>query len=229
MGGSAVVQALDAIKAKALTIAAVLLEVDETDVTYERGEFTTAASESISFARVAAAAYAPGALPDGLEPGLEAHARFSSDQVFGSGAYAAVVEIERETGALRVLRLAAVDDAGTIINPLLAEGQVIGATVQGLGASLVEEALLDGSGQPQTASFMDYTLLSAAEIPPLLTDFVESPSPRNPLGAKGIGEGGTIGTPPAVANAVADALGRFDLDPPFTEGKLWRALEAPAA
>ncbi len=225
MGGSAVVKALDEIKIKAEQVATLLLGAAEGEVTYSRGEFSSATGETVSFEQVAGAAYAPGGLPGGLEPGLEAHARFSSDQVFGSGAYAAVVEIERATGALRVLRLAAVDDAGPIINPLLAEGQVIGATVQGLGASLVEEAVLDAAGQPLTTSFMDYTLLSAAEIPPLLTDFVESPSPRNPLGAKGIGEGGTIGTPPAIANAVADALGRVDLDPPFTEEKLWRALD----
>ena len=225
MGGSAIVEALDEIKVKARRVAAVILDAAEEEVDYARGLFSAPNGDEISLSEVARAANAPDRLPEGFELGLDVKAEFSSDQVFGSGAYAAVVEIERATGALRVLRLAAVDDAGTIINPLLAEGQVIGATVQGLGASLVEEAVLDAAGQPQAISFMDYTLLSAAEIPPLRTDFVESPSPRNPLGAKGIGEGGTIGTPPAVANAVADALGRYDLDPPFTEQKLWRALQ----
>jgi len=158
------------------------------------------------------------------EPGIRASARFESDLVFSSGAYGAVVEIDRATGRLRVLRLAAVDDAGTIVNPLLAEGQVIGGSAQGLGQCLVEEALYDEEGNPTFASFVGYSLLTAAEMPPVETAFVESPSPLNPLGAKGIGEGGAIGTPAAVANAVADALGGVWVDPPFTDAKLWRAL-----
>jgi aerobic carbon-monoxide dehydrogenase large subunit len=160
--------------------------------------------------------------------GLEASARFSSELVFASGAYAAVVEIERETGRLIVHRIAAVDDAGRIVNPLLAEGQVVGGAIQGLGAVLTEELVFDENGQPRNASFMEYLLLSAAEAPTLHTAFVESPSPRNPLGAKGIGEGGTIGVPAAVANAVTDALGGVHVDPPFTPEKLWRALNGPA-
>jgi carbon-monoxide dehydrogenase large subunit len=155
---------------------------------------------------------------------LEEHARFSSDLVFGSGAYAATVEIERATGVLRVRRIAAVDDAGTIVNPLLAEGQVIGGTVHGLGASLTEEMVHDEDGQPTTASFLDYSLLTAAEVPEIRARFVESPSPRNPLGAKGIGEGGAIGAPAAVGNAVAAALGGRHVDPPYTPQKLWSAL-----
>jgi aerobic carbon-monoxide dehydrogenase large subunit len=158
------------------------------------------------------------------EPGLRASARFESDLVFSSGAYGAVVEIERATGRLRVLRLVAVDDAGTIVNPLLAEGQVIGGSAQGLGECLVEKAVYDEEGKPKFASFVGYSLLTAAEMPELVTEFVESRSPLNPLGAKGIGEGGAIGTPAAVANAVADALGGIRVDPPFTEDKLWRAL-----
>ena len=159
--------------------------------------------------------------------GLEAEARFESDLVFGSGAYAAVVEIERDTGALKVRRLAAVDDAGTIINPLLAEGQVVGGAVQGLGAVLTEEAVYDGEGQLRNASFVEYGLPSAVEVPPIASDFVQTPSPLNPLGAKGIGEGGAIGTPAAIANAVADALGGDAPDPPFAAEKLWRALQGP--
>ena len=161
------------------------------------------------------------------QPGISASARFESDLVFSAGAYGAVVEIERSTGRLRVLRLVAVDDAGTIVNPLLAEGQVIGGSAQGLGQCLVEEAVYDEEGNPTFASFVGYSLLTAAEMPPLATEFVESPSPLNPLGAKGIGEGGAIGTPAAVANAVADALGGVRVDPPFTADKLWRALQEP--
>ena len=196
MGGSAIVQAVDALREKIEAVA------QGTDM---------------SLREVAEA-----------EPGLRASARFESDLVFSSGAYGAVVEIERATGRLRVLRLAAVDDAGTIVNPLLAEGQVIGGTAQGLGQCLVEEAAYDAEGNPTFASFVGYSLLTAAEMPPVVAAFVETPSPLNPLGAKGIGEGGSIGTPGAVANAVADALGGVRVDPPFSEDKLWRAMKAIA-
>ncbi len=199
MGGSAVVQAVGALREKCDAAAARL-----------GGE--------ASLREVAEA-----------EPGLRASARFESDLVFSSGAYGAVVEIERATGRLRVLRLAAVDDAGRIINPLLAEGQVIGGVAQGLGQCLVEEAAYDEEGNPTFASFVGYSLITAAEMPPVMAAFVETPSPLNPLGAKGIGEGGAIGTPPAVANAVADALGGIRVDPPFTEQKLWRALQGAGA
>jgi carbon-monoxide dehydrogenase large subunit len=157
-----------------------------------------------------------------------ASVRFESPVVFGSGAYAAVVEIDEETGALTVHRIAAVDDAGTIINPLLAEGQVVGGTVHGLGTVLSEEFPYDEYGQPATSSFVGYAMLSAGEQPPIATAFVSSPTPLNPLGAKGIGEAGTIGAPAAVANAVVDALGGVHVDPPFTPEKLWRALREGA-
>jgi carbon-monoxide dehydrogenase large subunit len=158
------------------------------------------------------------------EGGDEAEATFESGLVFSSGAYAAVVEIDEETGELEILRLAAVDDAGRIVNPLLAHGQVVGATAQGLGQALVEEVRHDESGQNLSASFVDYPLLTAWEMPDLASDFVETPSPLNPLGAKGVGEGGSIATPPAVANAVVDALAGVQVDPPFTAEKLWEAL-----
>jgi carbon-monoxide dehydrogenase large subunit len=162
------------------------------------------------------------------EGGVEAESKFSSGLVFASGAYAALVEVERATGRLLVLGVAAVDDSGRIVNPLLAEGQVLGATVQGLGQCLVEEAVHDEEGQLRTASFADYSLLTAAELPPVESRFVQTPSPLNPLGAKGIGEGGAIATPAAIANAVADALAPFGVrhvDPPFTEAKLWSLLQ----
>ena len=147
-----------------------------------------------------------------------------SDTADCAGAYAAVVEIDRETGALRVRQVVAVDDAGTIVNPLLAEGQVMGGAVQGLGAVVTEEVVYGPDGQPLGASFVEYGLPSAVEVPPIATAFVETPSPNNPLGAKGIGEGGAIGTPAAIANAVADALGGEVPDLPLTAEKLWRAL-----
>jgi aerobic carbon-monoxide dehydrogenase large subunit len=160
--------------------------------------------------------------------GRQASARFESGLVFASGAYLALVEIDPGTGRLHVRSIAAVDDSGRIVNPLLAEGQVLGATVQGLGECLVEEAVHDEHGQLRTSSFADYSLLTAAELPAIESRFVETPSPLNPLGSKGIGEGGAIATPAAVANAVADALAPFGVrhvDPPFTEAKLWRLLQ----
>ncbi len=213
MGGSALVQAVDQIVAEARPVAAGLLGCGVEEVTRAAARWTGPDGRTVGLAEVAAAA-----------GGLEAETRFESDLVFGSGAYAAVVEIERETGALTVRRLAAVDDAGTIINPLLAEGQVLGGAVQGLGAALMEEAVHDTDGQLRNASFVEYSVPSAAEVPPILTDFVQTPSPNNPLGAKGIGEGGAIGTPAAIANAVADALGADAPDPPFTAEKLWRGI-----
>jgi carbon-monoxide dehydrogenase large subunit len=154
-----------------------------------------------------------------------ASVRFESGMVFGSGAYAAIVSVDEETGALTVHRIAAVDDAGTIINPLLAEGQVLGGTIHGLGTALTEEFASDEDDQPLAANFTSYAMLSAGEQPPVETAFVESPSPLNPLGAKGIGEAGTIGTPAAIANAVTAALGGRWVDPPFTPEKLWRAVQ----
>jgi carbon-monoxide dehydrogenase large subunit len=160
----------------------------------------------------------------GLEPGASVTETFESEQVFSSGCYAAAVRIDRATGEIEILKIIAVDDPGTIVNPLLAEGQVYGGTVHGLGECLVEEATWDEWGNPQATSFAGYHLLTAADIPPIVPAFLETPSPWNPLGAKGIGEGGTIGALPAVANAVADALGKR-IDPPFTPPKLWEALQ----
>jgi carbon-monoxide dehydrogenase large subunit len=173
---------------------------------------------------VAAAAYGPR-IPAGAEPGLEATARFSlPGPAFSSGVYAAVVEIDRETGEAAVRRLVAVDDAGVIVNPLLAEGQVVGAAAQALGECFLEEAVYDENGQLVTASLADYLVPSAPAMPHVQAAFHTTPSPLNPLGAKGVGEGGAIGTPAAVANAVCDALaplGVRHVDLPFTPDKLW--------
>jgi aerobic carbon-monoxide dehydrogenase large subunit len=213
MGGSAVVQAVQRLKDECLAAAAEMLDLPEEDLSWDEGRVAPPDGRTLSLRDLAASA-----------PGIRADARFASEIAFSSGAYGAVVEIERATGRLRVLRVAAVDDAGNIVNPLLAEGQVIGGTAQGLGQCLVEEAMYDEEGNPTFASFVGYSLLTAAEMPPVMTAFVETPSPLNPLGAKGIGEAGSVGTPGAIANAVADALGGVRVDPPFREEKLWRAL-----
>jgi carbon-monoxide dehydrogenase large subunit len=206
VAGSALVLTCDELIEAARAVAAGLIGAEA--VEFVDGRFVSG-EESLSWAQVAGAAQ------------LRAVRRFSSELVFSSGAYAAAVEIERATGHLDVVALAAVDDAGTIINPLLAHGQVLGGSVQALGECLTEAVVHDASGQVRSASLMDYSLLTAAEIPSIAIGEVSSPSPHNPLGAKGVGEGGAIGTLAAVANAVVDALGGHHIDPPFVEEALW--------
>ncbi len=208
MAGSAIVRAVEQLVAAAADVAAEALGAGT--VTFHEGLFS-ADGRSVAWADLAAA-------------GLSATARFESPLVFSSGAHAAQVEIDRETGRLTVLEIIAVDDAGTIINPLLARGQVVGGVVQALGECLTEEVVYDENGSNRTASFMDYGLPTAAGIPEIVTREVSSPTPHNPLGAKGAGEGGAVGALPAIANAVADALGGRHLDPPYHPEKLWRAL-----
>jgi carbon-monoxide dehydrogenase large subunit len=209
MAGSAIVRAIEQLVSGAADMAAEALGADAAE--FHQGLFS-ADGRSISWADLAAA-------------GLSATARFESPLLFSSGAHAAHVEIDRQTGRLAVRLIVAVDDAGTIINPLLARGQVVGGVVQALGECLTEEVIYDENGNNRTASFMDYGLPTAAGIPRIVTGEVSSPTPLNPLGAKGAGEGGAVGALPAIANAVADALGGRHLDPPYHPEKLWRALQ----
>jgi len=230
IGGSALVVTLDKIRAKASTIAAHLLEAAAEDIEWDGGRLHVrgAPQRSVTFREVAAAAYQPGRLPPSIELGLQATGVFTlPGPVFPFGAYAAVVEIDADTGATRVLKLAAVDDAGRVVNPLLAEGQVIGATVQGLGQAFAESVVYGEDGQALTASFADYALLRAGDAPAVHSELLETPSPLNPLGAKGIGEAGTIAAPAAVANAVMDALGPLGIrhvDFPFTPRRIWELI-----
>ena len=149
--------------------------------------------------------------------------------VFSFGCYLAAVEIDRLTGEVEILRIVAVDDCGRVINPLLAEGQVIGASVQAVGECLYEQVGYDDDGQPLAVNLYDYQLPTAQSAPTIVSALRETPSPWNPLGAKGVGEGGSIGTPAAVANAVADALrplGIRHLDLPFTASRVWTAMRS---
>jgi carbon-monoxide dehydrogenase large subunit len=227
--GSAVALAAESLVDEGQRLAAHLLNADAGDIRLGRGGFVAAGSaDRVSWAQLAAAAVDPEHNPEGRTPGpLRARRRFSSANVFSSGAHAAQVAIDVATGELTVARLVAVDDAGILINPLLVHGQVLGGAVQALGECLSEEAVYDEAGQPRSGSLLDYNLLTAAEIPPIIIGEVQTPSPLNPLGAKGAGEGGAVGALPAVANAVRDALGGRHLDPPFTAEKLWRALQEP--
>jgi carbon-monoxide dehydrogenase large subunit len=223
VAGSAIVHALDRLIDQGRALTAQMLGVGPGEVEFGGGRFS-GGGRAVEWAELARHAGESDRRPPGVEAGLRATARFDSELVFSSGAYGAEVEIDPATGALSVRRVVAVDDAGTIINPLLAHGQIVGGAVQGLGECLIEEAVYDEDGQLRTATFVDYGLLTAADVPEIVTGEVVSPSPRNPLGAKGVGEGGTIGTLPAVANAVADALGGRHLDPPYQAEKVWRAL-----
>ena len=235
VGGSALVVALEKILEKMTRIASHLLEAAPEDIVRDGSRFAVrgAPSRSVAFQEVAAAAYVPPRLPRGMEPGLAATGSFAlPGPVFPSGAYVAVVEVLRDTGEVRILRFVAVDDAGRVVNPFLAEAQVMGGIVQGLGEVFLEEAVYDEGGQLVTATFTDYALPRAVHAPPLVSAFVETPSPSNPLGAKGIGEAGTIATPPAVVNAVVDALaplGVRHVDLPLTQEKLWRIVGGEAS
>ena len=230
VGGSALWVAAQKVQEKATRIAAHLLEAAPTDLVRDGDRYAVrgAAARGVSFAEVAAAAYQPGRLPRGMEVGLDASATFAlPGPIFPSGAYAAVVEVERDTGAVRILALVAVDDAGRVVNPFLSEAQVIGAVAQGIGETLLEEAVFDDAGQPLTTTFGEYAMPRAANTPPVHGEFVETLSPFNPLGAKGVGEAGAIAAPPAVANAVMDALaplGIRHLDLPLRPERIWRAI-----
>jgi carbon-monoxide dehydrogenase large subunit len=148
---------------------------------------------------------------------------FTGAMTFPFGAHLAVVEVDDETGATCVERLVAVDDAGTIVNPVIAEGQLHGGLAQGLAEALYEGVVIDGDGQPLTTNFADYAIVSAAELPSFTLHSIETPTPLNPLGAKGIGESGTIGAVAAVRNAVCDAIGA-EVDTPLTAERVWRAV-----
>jgi carbon-monoxide dehydrogenase large subunit len=209
-------------------LAARLLEADPADVVLDDGRFHVAGTPALSrsWADVAAAAQEADGEPLAGE-GDFAQAGGS----FPSGAHVAVVEVDVETGAVRLVRLVAADDAGRILNPLLAEGQVHGGLAQGAAQALIEEVVYDSDGNPLTANLADYAFISAAELPSFETVHLETPSPRNDLGAKGIGESGTIGSTPAVQNAVVDAvahLGVRHIPLPCTPERVWRAIRDAA-
>ncbi|MBI1726626.1 MAG: molybdopterin-dependent oxidoreductase [Candidatus Rokubacteria bacterium] len=231
LGGSALQRVAVDVREKGRRIAARLLEAAVPDVIGVSGGFqvTGVPQRRVMWREVAVAAYAGGhALPAGDTPGLEATTYFQPEtEVWTFGAIVCAVRIEAETGRLVVERLVWVDDAGTVINPLLAEGQLHGSLAQGLGQALLEAIVYDGDGQLLTGTLMDYAIPRADEVPHVLIEKTCTPSPRNPLGAKGVGEAGCIGIPPAIVNAAVDALsplGITHLDMPLTPARLWAAL-----
>jgi carbon-monoxide dehydrogenase large subunit len=231
LGGGAAILAARAVRDKALLIAAHQLEVapDDLEIVESVIRVRGVPDRAVALAQAAAAAYAGGKrLPKGLEPGLEA-TRFY-DPYFGTASNAthlAVVEVDPATGAVTVLRYLVVEDCGRIINPLIVEGQTVGGVAQGIGAALLEELVYAEDGQLLTASLMDYLVPTAVEMPCVEVHHIEAPSPTTLGGFKGVGEGGTIGAPAAIANAVADALAPLGVEVrelPITPGRLFALL-----
>lgn len=235
VGGSAVTKACDKIIAKGRRIAAHLMEASVDDVEFEDGTYKVSGTDKeTTMAEVAFAAYVPHNYPhDELEPGLNEQAFFDPVNFnFPYGAYVCEVEVDPDTGTTEIVQFTAIDDVGNIINPVVVHGQVHGGVVQGIGQALLEQGVYDDAGQLLTGSFMDYTMPRADDVPSIVSDMTISPCPQNPLGVKGCGEIGAIGSPPAVINAVVDALsdhGVTHIEMPATPEKVWQAINNSAA
>jgi carbon-monoxide dehydrogenase large subunit len=230
VGGAALVHAADKLIAKGTKIAAHLLEAAEADIAFEDGVFAIAGTDRVvSIEAVARAAFNPAQLPPGLEPGFAESGHFTPPApTFPNGCHVCEVEIDPESGQIAILRYVVVDDFGTVINPLLLRGQVHGGIAQGIGQAMLERCVYDAeSGQLVTGTLTDYALPRAEDLPPLDFRYNVVPCRTNPLGVKGAGEAGAIGAPPALVNAVVDALAELGidhLDMPLTPERLWRAL-----
>jgi carbon-monoxide dehydrogenase large subunit len=229
VGGSAAYVAAGKILAKAKKVAAIMLEVQEESVRYASGVFSTEAGATVSFAKVARMAYVASKLPRDMEAGLDERVFYEPAGMGApNGCHAVVVEVDPDTGVVSILDYVAVDDVGVMINPMLCHGQMHGGIAQGIGQALYEEARYDEAGQLLSGSLLDYGFPRIEQVPRMRTDFHITPSPTNPLGAKGIGEAGCVGAPPAVVSAVCDALKPFGithLDMPLTPPKVWRAIQ----
>lgn len=235
VGGTAMYLAAQDLKNKMKKIAGHLLEVPAEQIEFEAGKLVVKGdpSRSMTFNEVVAVAYNAVKLPPGVEPGLDATRFFEpSNFTFPFGTHVCVVELDDETGEPKITKYVAVDDCGNVINPLLVEGQVHGGLVQGIGQALHEEVVYDENGQLLTGSLMDYAVPRAHDFPEFELDRTVTPSPVNPLGVKGVGEAGTIGSTPAVVNAVVDALAPFGIthiDMPIRSEKVWKILRRKAS
>jgi carbon-monoxide dehydrogenase large subunit len=233
VAGTALHLAGGKVKAKMAKFAAALLEAHEDDIVFESGRVGVrgAPASSKSFAEVAGYAYVPVPLPPGLEPGLSDEAFFEpANNTYPFGCHISMLEIDRETGEPTLLRLVAVDDAGNLINPLIVEGQIHGGLAQGVGQAMIEEAVYSDDGQLLTGSFMDYAMPRATDFPRFEMVSTVTPTPVNPLGAKGVGEAGTLGSTPCIVNAAVDALSDFGVkhvDMMLRPEKLWRLIHGP--
>ena len=229
VGMSAIVKALDKVESKAKKIAAHLLEASEGDIVIENGEVKVAGTDrKLGWHEVCLAAYTAHNLPEGMEPGLKEGAFYDpTNFTFPAGCYICEVEVDPDTGKTEIVQFVAADDFGKIINPMIVEGQVHGGLAQGIGQAMLEGCSYDmESGQLMTASYMDYTMPRADDMPSFNVSTTETICPGNPLGMKGCGEAGAIGSPPAVINAITDAIGTNDLNMPATPEKVWRAIHA---
>jgi carbon-monoxide dehydrogenase large subunit len=231
--GSAIHVAANEVLTRARSIAAHLLEASADDIVAGDGGVHVAGvpSMALTWAELAVASRDGSRLPDGLEPGPLRHELDfdGTDSTYPFGAHVSVVEVDTETGEVTMLRHVAVDDCGRILNPLLVAGQQHGGIAQGAAQALFEWMQYDDAGNPLTANLLDYAMPSAAELCSFEVSNTQTPSPRNPLGAKGIGESGTIGSTPAIHNAVVDAvnhLGVTHIDMPCTAERVWRAIQA---
>ncbi|MBS0594638.1 MAG: xanthine dehydrogenase family protein molybdopterin-binding subunit [Proteobacteria bacterium] len=232
VGGTAIVKAVDKIIAKGKKIAAHLLEAADTDIDFDGGEFHVKGTDKkIPFGQVALTAYVPHNYPlDKLEPGLNENAFYDpTNFTYPSGSYVCEVEVDPETGKTRVDRFTAVDDFGNLVNPMIVAGQVHGGLAQGIGQAMLEACAYDAeSGQLLTGSYMDYAMPRADDLPSFTIDHTVTPCTHNPLGVKGCGEAGAIGSPPAFINALTDALGVRDIAMPATPERVWRAARGKA-
>jgi carbon-monoxide dehydrogenase large subunit len=230
VGGGALVMCMDRVLDKARRLAAHLLGARPDQVAFEEGRFslTGSAGKQIGWAELATEAYVAKNLPPGFEPGLEASAFFEPPNfTFPFGTHICAVEIDRDTGGVKIVTYIAVDDCGNRMNPLLIEGQVQGGIAHSIGQALFERTVYDDNGQLLTGEFTDYAMPRAEDIPDYVFGHTVTPTDANPLGVKGVGEAGTIGATPAIANAVIDALGPHGvkhLDMPLTPEKIWRAI-----
>ncbi len=231
VGGIAIVKAAEKVVERARPIAAHLLEANVDDLDYASGKFTVRGTDKGStLAEIAFAVFTAHNLPDGVEPSIDAEATFDPENFsFPHGTHLCAVEVDTETGRSTIRSYVCVDDIGTVVNPLIAEGQVHGGLAQGIAQALYEDARYDESGTLTTGSLVEYTVPSAADLPSFTTDRTVSPSTTNPLGVKGVGEAGTIASTPAVVNAIVDALrpyGVDDVEMPCTPQRVWRAISS---
>ncbi|MEP9348036.1 xanthine dehydrogenase family protein molybdopterin-binding subunit [Xanthobacter sp. KR7-225] len=231
VGMSAIVKALDKVEAKAKKIAAHILEAAEGDIEFKDGKFTVAGTDrALAFAEVALNAYVAHKFPTSeIEPGLKEGAFYDpTNFTFPAGCHICEVEVDPETGVTQIVNFTAVDDFGIVINPMIVEGQVHGGIAQGVGQALLEGVTYDADGQLVTGSYMDYTMPRADDLPSFRLGLTQTRCPSNPLGIKGCGEAGAIGAPPAVINALADALGTQDVPMPATPAKVWALAKTRA-
>jgi carbon-monoxide dehydrogenase large subunit len=231
VGGVAVVKAAQKVVAKAKVIAAHLMEASEDDIEFADGKFSVKGTDtSMAIGEIAWAAFAAHNLPDGVEANLDSEATFDPDNFsFPHGTHLCATEVDTETGKVTIRSYVCVDDIGVVVNPLIADGQIHGGLAQGIAQALYEEAQYSEDGQLTSGTFVDYLLPTAADLPSFTTGRTVTPSTTNPLGAKGVGEAGTIASTPAVVNAVVDAirhLGVRDVEMPCSPQRVWRSIQA---